>query len=125
MNPATSLGTRSKVGMAKPSLPLRQAGNIGHLLVIRGVCRRSLPSACAHVKYRCRCRDRRCPTTCLWWFLGPLRSPGLPSAETALVQKPQYDMCPTVPWYGSGTEDMGADDLSTGVDGGTLGTIRR
>ena len=69
--------------------------------------------------------NRRCPTTCLWWFLGPLRSPGLPSAETALVQKPQYDMCPTVPWYGSGTEDMGADDLSTGVDGGTLGTIRR
>jgi len=25
--------------------------------VIRGVCRRSLRSACAHVKYRCRCRD--------------------------------------------------------------------
>src|SRR5262245_36602983 len=47
--------------------------------------------------------NRRCPTTCLWWFLGPLRSPGLPSAETALVQKPQYDMCPTVPWYGSST----------------------
>src|SRR5262249_37123667 len=57
MNPSTSLGTRSKVGMAKPSPPLRQAGNIGHLLVIRGVCRRSLRSACAHVKYRCRCRD--------------------------------------------------------------------
>src|SRR5215468_10835098 len=57
MNPSTSLGTRSKVGMAKPSPPVRQAGNIGHLLVIRGVCRRSLPSACTHVKYRCRCRD--------------------------------------------------------------------
>src|SRR5215813_13048213 len=56
MNPSTSLGTRSKVGMAKPSPPVRQAGNIGHLLVIRGVYRRSLPSACAHVKYRCRCR---------------------------------------------------------------------
>src|SRR5262249_11653240 len=42
--------------MAKPSPPIRQAGNIGHLLVIRGVCRRSLRSACAHVKYRCRCR---------------------------------------------------------------------
>src|SRR5215471_1855310 len=56
MNPSTSLGTRSKVGMAKPSPPIRQAGNIGHLLVIRRVCRRSLRSACAHVKYRCRCR---------------------------------------------------------------------
>src|SRR5262245_49969710 len=56
MNPSTSLGTRSKVGMAKPAPPVRQAGNIGHLLVIRGVYRRSLPSAYAHVKYRCRCR---------------------------------------------------------------------
>src|SRR5215813_9252887 len=62
MNPSTSLGTRSKVGMAKPSPPIRQAGNIGHLLVIRGVCRRSLPSACAHVKYRCRCRGKDDPT---------------------------------------------------------------
>src|SRR5215470_8294782 len=60
MNPSTSLGTRSKVGMAKPSPPVRQAGNIGHLLVIRGVCRRSLPSACTHVKYRCRCRVTGC-----------------------------------------------------------------
>src|SRR5262249_35590146 len=58
MNPSTSLGTRSKVGMAKPSPPIRQAGNIWHLLVIRGVCRRSLRSACAHVKYRCRCRAK-------------------------------------------------------------------
>src|SRR5215831_10947214 len=58
MNSSTSLGTRSNVGMAKPSPPVRQAGNIGHLLVIRGVYRRSLPSACAHVKYRCRCRVR-------------------------------------------------------------------
>src|SRR5438270_11528181 len=58
MNPSTSLGTRSKVGMAKPSPPIRQAGNIGHLLVRRGVCRRSLRSACAHVTYRCRCRDK-------------------------------------------------------------------
>src|SRR5215469_14640441 len=56
MNPSTSLGTRSKVGMAKPSPPIRQAGNIGHLLVIRGVYRRSLRSTCAHVTYRCRCR---------------------------------------------------------------------
>src|SRR5215831_14559370 len=56
MNSSTSLGTRSNVGMAKPSPPVRQAGNIGHLLVIRGVYRRRLPSACAHVKYRCRCR---------------------------------------------------------------------
>src|SRR5215471_4494285 len=58
MNPSTSLGTRSKVGMAKPSPPIRQAGNIWHLLVIRGVCRRSLRSAYAHVNYRCRCRVR-------------------------------------------------------------------
>src|SRR3989442_10796830 len=58
MNPSTSLGTRSNVGMAKPSPAVRQTGNIWHLLVIRGVCRRSLPSACAHVKYRCRCRDK-------------------------------------------------------------------
>src|SRR5215813_11530411 len=57
MNPSTSLGTRSNVGMAKPSPPVRQAGNIRRLLVIHGVCRRSLPSACAHVKSRCRCRD--------------------------------------------------------------------
>src|SRR5262245_38200166 len=56
MNPSTSLGMRSKVGMAKPSPPIRQAGNIGHLLVICRVCRRSLRSACAHVKYRCRYR---------------------------------------------------------------------
>src|SRR5262249_22414158 len=56
MKPSTSLGTRSNVGMAKPSPAVRQAGNIWHLLVIRRVCRRSLPSACTHVKYRCRCR---------------------------------------------------------------------
>src|SRR5262247_602451 len=56
MNPSTSLGTRSNVGMAKPSPPVRQAGNIGRLLVIHGVCRRSVPSACPQVKYRCRCR---------------------------------------------------------------------
>src|SRR5262249_40143397 len=59
MNPSTSLGTRSNVGMAKPSPPVRQAGNIGRLLVIHGVCRRSVPSACPQVKYRCRCRDIR------------------------------------------------------------------
>src|SRR5262249_17172157 len=57
MNPSTSLGTRSNVGMAKPSPPVRQAGNIGRLLVIHGVCRRSVPRACPQVKYRCRCRD--------------------------------------------------------------------
>src|SRR5215510_12220853 len=56
MNPSTSLGTRSNVGMAKPSPPVRQAGNIGRLLVIHGVCRRSVPSRCPQVKYRCRCR---------------------------------------------------------------------
>src|SRR5262244_2550994 len=59
MNPSTSLGTRSNVGMAKPSPPVRQAGNIGRLLVIHRVCRRSVPSGCPQVKYRCRCRDRR------------------------------------------------------------------
>src|SRR5215475_1498159 len=56
MNPSTSLGTRSNVGMAKPSPPVRQAGNIGRLLVIHRVCRRSVPSGCPQVKYRCRCR---------------------------------------------------------------------
>src|SRR5262249_14885841 len=56
MKPSTSLGTRSNVGMAKPSPPVRQAGNIGRLLVIHGVCRRSVPSRCPQVKYRCRCR---------------------------------------------------------------------
>src|SRR6266704_947723 len=56
MNPSTSLGTRANVGMAKPSPAVRQTGNIWHLLLIRGVGRRSLPMACAHVKYRCRYR---------------------------------------------------------------------
>src|SRR2546427_5137165 len=56
MNPSTSLGTRSNVGIAKPSPPVRQAGNIWCLLVIREVYRRSVPSGCAQVKYRCRCR---------------------------------------------------------------------
>src|SRR5205807_4279370 len=56
MNPSTSLGTRSNVGMAKPSPPVRQAGNIWCLLEIHGVCRRSVPSGCAQVKYKCRCR---------------------------------------------------------------------
>src|SRR5438132_5138709 len=56
MNPSTSLGTRSNVGMAKPSPPVRQAGNIWCLLEIHGVCRRSVPSGCAKVKYKCRCR---------------------------------------------------------------------
>src|SRR2546430_12418713 len=55
MNPRTSLGTRSNVGMAKPSLPVRQAGNIWRLLEIHVVCRRSVLSACPQVKYRCRC----------------------------------------------------------------------
>src|SRR5215471_2361204 len=56
MNPSTSLGTRSNVGMAKSSPPVRQAGNIWYLLEIHGVCRRSVPSGCAQVKYKCRCR---------------------------------------------------------------------
>src|SRR6266567_5253696 len=56
MNPSTSLDTRSNVGMAKPSPPVRQAGNIWCLLEIHGVCRRSVPSGCAQVKYKCRCR---------------------------------------------------------------------
>src|SRR6266446_7613305 len=56
MNPSTSLGTRSNMGMAKPSPLVRQAANIWRLLVIRGVYRRSVPSGCAQVKYRCRCR---------------------------------------------------------------------
>src|SRR6266446_6062040 len=58
MNPSTSLGTRSNVGIAKPLPPVRQAGNIWCLLVIREVYRRSVPSGCAQVKYRCRCRDK-------------------------------------------------------------------
>src|SRR2546429_5664109 len=58
MNPSTSLGTRSNVGMAKPSPPVRQAGNIGSLLMIRGVCRRKVPSGGAQVKSKCRCRDK-------------------------------------------------------------------
>src|SRR5262249_47690843 len=61
----TSLGTRSNVGMAKPSPPVRQAGNIWRLLMIRGVCRRNLPSACAHVTYRCRCRVLKFFIICL------------------------------------------------------------
>src|SRR5438128_10733374 len=56
MNPSTSLGTRSNVGMAKPSPPVRQAGNIGRRLMIRGVCRRKVPSGGAQVKSKCRCR---------------------------------------------------------------------
>src|SRR5256885_14466724 len=56
MNPSTSLGTRSNMGMAKPSPLVRQAAHIWRLLVIRGVYRRSVPSGCAQVKYRCRCR---------------------------------------------------------------------
>src|SRR5215467_1723744 len=69
INPSTSLGTRSNVGMAKPSPPVRQAGNIGRLLVIHGVCRRSVPSACPQVKYRCRCRDNRFELI-KWWGSG-------------------------------------------------------
>src|SRR2546430_13884157 len=61
MNPSTSLGTRSNVGMAKPSPPVRQAGNIGSLLMIRGVCRRKVPSGGAQVKSKCRCRDKIMP----------------------------------------------------------------
>src|SRR2546429_9938989 len=57
MNPSTSLGTRSTVGSANPSPPVRQAGNIGSLLMIRGVCRRKVPSGGAQVKSKCRCRD--------------------------------------------------------------------
>src|SRR5262245_27686937 len=56
MKPSTSLGTRSNVDMAKPSPPVRQAGNIWRLLMIPGVCRRSVPEGCPQVKYRCRCR---------------------------------------------------------------------
>jgi hypothetical protein len=57
INPSTSLGTGSNVGMAKPSSPLRQAGNIWCLLGIHGIYRRSVPSGCAQVKYKWRCRD--------------------------------------------------------------------
>src|SRR5262249_10972077 len=71
MNPSTSLGTRSNVGMAKPSPLVRQAGNIGRLLVIHGVCRRSVPSACPQVKYRCRCRVTSLASTITAWpFVG-------------------------------------------------------
>src|SRR5262249_13810452 len=48
---------KSHVGMANPSPSVRQTGNIQGLLVIRGVCRRSVASGCAQVKYRCRCRS--------------------------------------------------------------------
>src|SRR5215470_11482849 len=58
MNPSTSLGTTSNVGMAKPSPSVRQAGNIRGLLVIRGGCRRSVSRGCAQAKYRCRCRAK-------------------------------------------------------------------
>src|SRR5215471_7687741 len=54
MNPSTSLGTRSNVGMAKPSPLVRQAGSIGCLLMIYGVCRRSVPSGGTQVKYKRR-----------------------------------------------------------------------
>src|SRR5215471_9776862 len=56
MKPSTSLGTRSNVGMAKPSPVVRQAANIWGLLVIHGVYGRSVPSGGTQVKYRCRCR---------------------------------------------------------------------
>ena len=46
MTPATSLGTRANVGIAQPAPPVRQAGNLGRLLVICGVYRRSIPSGC-------------------------------------------------------------------------------
>src|SRR4029450_1927326 len=58
MNPSTSLGTRSNVGMTKPSPLVRQAAHIWRLLVIRGVYRRRVPSGCAQGKYRRRCRVR-------------------------------------------------------------------
>src|SRR5215813_4820964 len=56
MNPSTSLGTTSNVGMAKPSPAVRQAGNIRSLLGIYGVCRRSVLRRRSQVKYKRRCR---------------------------------------------------------------------
>src|SRR5215510_4871039 len=58
MKPSTSLGTRSKVGMVKPSPLVRQAGNIRGLLRIHEICRRNIRSSCSHVKDRCRCRGK-------------------------------------------------------------------
>src|SRR5215475_7364405 len=57
-NPSTSGGVRSKVGSAKPSLSVRQAGNIGGLLLAMGVYRSSIPWGHSHSKHRCRCRVR-------------------------------------------------------------------
>src|SRR5215831_18520004 len=66
MKPSTSLGTRSKVGMVKPSPLVRQAGNIRGLLRIHELCRRNIRSRCSHVKDRCRCRvSKHHP-----WFFG-------------------------------------------------------
>src|SRR5262245_37698690 len=83
MKPSTSLGTRSNVGMAKPSPPVRQAGNIGRLLVIHGVCRRSVPSRCPQVKYRCRCRVTAIHN---FFLTGP---DGTTAAERFFGQKPR------------------------------------
>src|SRR5262245_22339498 len=56
MKPSTSLGTRSNVGIAKPSPAVRQTGNMRCLLVMGGVYRSSVLSGGTQVKYRCRCR---------------------------------------------------------------------
>src|SRR5215510_1234654 len=58
MKPSTSLGTRSNVGIAKPSPAVRQTGNMRCLLVMGGVYRSSVPSGGTQVKYRCRCRGQ-------------------------------------------------------------------
>src|SRR5262245_34796856 len=59
MKPSTSLGTRSNVGIAKPSPAVRQTGNMRCLLVMGGVYRSSVLSGGTQVKYRCRCRDNK------------------------------------------------------------------
>src|SRR5215831_13194333 len=63
MKPSTSLGTRSNVGIVKPSPAVRQTGNMRCLLVMGGVYRSSVLSGGTQVKYRCRCRDKCSHTT--------------------------------------------------------------
>src|ERR671924_1089019 len=56
MKPSTSLGTTSKVGMAKPSLSVRPAGNIRCLLVRYGGWRSSVARKLYEVNSKGRCR---------------------------------------------------------------------
>src|SRR5262249_25614881 len=86
MNPSTSLGTTSNGGMVNPSPSVRQAGNIRGLLLLSGVCRRSVSRGCAHVKYRCRCRVNKGGTN---WFNVVI--------ECHFNRGTAYDHCPRHP----------------------------